>query len=196
MWTRLLLTGALVACAGCEQSGFSSSHGLPAERPMAPKAGDNPVASVDNPAPAASVVTPAVAEPPAKAAAPLPIKDCTFDDIKIDIEKDGKFERSLITPKIEELAGRPIRIRGYILPASTFQQSGIRNFVLVRDNQECCFGPGAALHDCIVIEMVAPATAEFTIRPVTVEGTFGIRELLDLDGVVRAIYRLEAKSVR
>ena len=203
MLTRLLLAGAVGAFAGCEQSSYSSSRDLPAER-TTPPVGKNASAEAtdvvpatvgaDQPATPVEAAQPEPAKSPA--AASLPIKDYTFDDIKFEIEKDGKFVRSMLTPKIEELAGRQVRIRGYILPASTFQQSGIRNFVLVRDNQECCFGPGAALYDCIVVEMVAPATAEFTIRPVTVEGAFGIRELLDLDGVVRAIYRLDAKSVK
>jgi hypothetical protein len=120
--------------------------------------------------------------------------DLTFDDIKFDIEKDGMFERSMLTPEIEALVGQTVRIRGYILP--TFQQTGIRNFVLVRDNLECCFGPGAALYDCIVVDMVAGQSTDFTTRPVAVEGTFDIRELLDFDGVVRAIYHLEGKAVK
>ena len=71
----------------------------------------------------------------------------------------------------------PIRIRGYILPS--FQQSGLTQFVLVRDNMECCFGPGAALFDCIVVQMAEGKTAEYTIRPVAVEGEFRFEPSLD-----------------
>jgi hypothetical protein len=100
----------------------------------------------------------------------------------------------MLTPQIEELFGRTVRIRGYILP--TFQQSGIRNFVLVRDNMECCFGPGAAIYDCIVVDMTAGQSVDYTTRPVAVEGVFGIKELLDFDGITRAIYHLDGKAVK
>jgi hypothetical protein len=68
--------------------------------------------------------------------------------------------------------------------------------VLVRDNQECCFGPGAALYDCILVEMVPGKTVEFSIWPVAVEGTFGIHEVKGPDGTHLAIYRIEGEEVR
>lgn len=119
--------------------------------------------------------------------------DKTFDDIRFDMDPAEKFVRSMLTPEIEALAGRRVRIRGYILP--TPQKRGIKQFVLVRDNQECCFGQGAALFDCILVELTPGKTAEFSIRPVAVEGTFDIRELMGPDGRHLAIYHLEAESV-
>ena len=104
--------------------------------------------------------------------------DLTFDDIKFDIEKGGKFERKMLTKDIEDLHKKIIRIRGYILPASVFKQSGIEEFVLVRDNMECCFGPGAALYDCIIVQMEKGKTANFTTRPVAVRGKFEVQEFL------------------
>jgi hypothetical protein len=78
----------------------------------------------------------------------------------------------------------------------TAQKRGIKQFVLVRDNQECCFGPGAAIYDCILVEMQPGNTAEFSIRPVAVEGTFNIEEILGPDGKHLAIYHLDGESVR
>jgi hypothetical protein len=119
--------------------------------------------------------------------------DKTFDDIRFDMDPAEPFVRSMLPSEIESLAGRRIRIRGFILP--TPQKRGIKQFVLVRDNQECCFGQGAALFDCILVELAAGKTAEFTIRPVAVEGTFDIREFRGPDGRHLAIYHLEAESV-
>ena len=121
-------------------------------------------------------------------------KEVTFDDVKLDLKADEAFKSSLLTPAVKKLDGAPIRIRGYILPS--FQQSGLKQFVLVRDNMQCCFGPGAALHDCIVVDMEAGAAAEFTVRPVTVTGTFAIRELVGPDGQYLAIYHLDGKQVK
>ncbi len=124
-----------------------------------------------------------------------PVKEVTFDDVKLEMEKDDKFDTSLLTDKVKQLDGKAIRIRGYILPS--FQQTGIKQFVLVRDNMECCFGPGAMLHDCILVEMIPPAEATFTVRPVSVEGTFSIREVKDpTNGNHLAIYHLDGKQVK
>jgi hypothetical protein len=124
------------------------------------------------------------------------IKDLTFDDLKFEMEKEDPFERSLLTPQIEELDGKPIRIRGYILPQSVFSQTGFNRFVLVRDNQECCFGPGAALFDAIVVEMEPGKTADYNIFPVAVEGTFQIKELKGPGGRHLAIYYMLASAVK
>ena len=121
------------------------------------------------------------------------VLETTFDDLKFEIEESATFQRSMLTPKVEGLLGRRIRIRGYIYP--TLKKKGLKQFVLVRDNLECCFGPGAALFDCILVHMKEGNTAEFSIRPVAVEGTFLFEEFLDYDGTTRAIYRLDGESV-
>lgn len=121
-------------------------------------------------------------------------KDLTFDSVKFPMKKGDKFKRSMLTKKIEDLDGKRVRIRGYILPS--FQQKGIKQFILVRDNLECCFGPGAALYDCIVVEMAKGKSTSFTVRPVAVEGTFAIRPFKGPDGKHLAVYHLTGLSVK
>ncbi|MFM9195657.1 MAG: hypothetical protein ACKOWG_07950 [Planctomycetia bacterium] len=114
--------------------------GAPAEvRPAATPA-PAPAAVEADSAPAA---TQAAAATPAVAAA---VRDISFDDVKLDMQKGDPFSRDLVPPRVTALENGRVRIRGYILPS--FQQTGLTQFVLVRDNLECCFGPGAALHDC------------------------------------------------
>ncbi len=122
----------------------------------------------------------------------------TFDDLKFDIEPDAEFFPHLLTEEIRKLHKQPMEIRGYILPTSVFQQRGFTQFVLVRDNQECCFGPGAALYDCIMVQMKPGQTANFSTRPVMVKGRFEIDEesYQYPDGGHYAIYRLVAERVR
>jgi hypothetical protein len=124
------------------------------------------------------------------------VLDITFDDLKFDIEKGGKFERSMLPQKIEDLKGKKLTLRGYILPASVFQREGFKSFTLVRDDKECCFGPMAAIYDCARIEMVGDASANFTTRPITVEGEFKIEEWLIIDGRPMAIFHVLAKSAK
>lgn len=123
--------------------------------------------------------------------------DYTFDDLKFDIEKDGLFEEKMLTDDIRALDKKKIRIRGFMLPSSVFQLKGIKQFVLVRDNQECCFGPGAAIFDCIMIEMEKDKTCEFNLRPVTVHGTFAIdtESFQYPDGGHYAVFKMVADKV-
>ena len=121
-------------------------------------------------------------------------REITFDTLKFDIEKGAPFKRTMLTPDIEKLEGQRVRIRGYMLPS--FQQSGIRQFVLVRDNMECCFGPGAALYDCIIVEMVNDQSCDFSVRPIAVEGIFSIREFKGPDDMHLAIFHLDGERVR
>ena len=144
---------------------------------------------------AATTAEPMVAAPSPRPATPAGRpRDVTFDDIKLDMEKAAPFTRDLLPKRVTALGGERIRIRGYILPS--FQQTGLTQFVLVRDNMECCFGPGAALHDCIVVRMQPGRTAEFSVRPVAVAGTFRIEELLGPDGKHLAIYAMDGEDVR
>ena len=171
-----LLFLAALAAAGC---GGSSTVATPVAAPAAPPPRAN--------APAADAG--AAARRPR--AAP---REITFDDIKLEMEKGAPFTRDLLPARVTSLTGTAIRIRGYILPS--FQQTGLTQFVLVRDNQECCFGPGAALHDCVVVRMRPGKTADFSIRPVAVAGTFKIDELRAPDGSHLAIYALDGDEVK
>ncbi len=100
------------------------------------------------------------------------LRNITFDTLKFEIEKGEKFERDMLSPAIEKLDGRRVRIKGFMLPTS--MQSGLKRFILVRDNLECCFGPGAALFDSISIAMAEGETASYSYPPIAVEGTFRI----------------------
>lgn len=124
---------------------------------------------------------------------PNALVDATFDHLKFDIEPDAEFDEAMLTPTIHKLFERKIRIRGYIYP--TLKKKGIKQFILVRDNLECCFGPGAALFDCILVHMTEGNTAEYSIRPVAVEGKFSFEVFPDPYGITRAIYRLDGESV-
>lgn len=124
--------------------------------------------------------------------------EITFDDLKFDIEKDGDFKKEMITKEIEELNKKTVKLRGFILPTSVFQQSGIKQFVLVRDNQECCFGPGAALYDCVIVQMQTGKTATFSTRVVSVKGKLEIdsESFRYPDGGHYAIYKMTAEEVK
>jgi len=151
-----------------------------------------PRAPVPSPAPPPATVGTITA--PARATVSSgPAREITFDDIKLEMENGSPFTRDLLPKRVTALERERVRIRGYILPS--FQQAGLTQFVLVRDNQECCFGPGAALHDCVVVRMLPGRTANFSIRPVAVAGRFRVEELRGPDGKHLAIYALDGEAV-
>ena len=122
-------------------------------------------------------------------------RDITFDNLEFEIERDADFQRSLLTKEIEDLNGRTLVVRGFILASSVLQQSGIKQFVLVRDNQECCFGPGAYLFHNIRIQMAEGKTTSFRVRPVSVEGKFTIEPWIGVDGKCYSVYYMTVNRV-
>lgn len=172
--------------AGCDSAAPVQATGSPS-----PGAGVSAPASPSaEPEAPTSPSTPAVVLPPRNSAGVI---EATFDDIKFEMEKTDLFQRSMLTPKIEAMAGKRIRIGGYMFPTST--RDGITQFVLVRDNQECCFGPGAALFDCVLVRMAPGKTTSYSYRPIAVQGTFGIEIMPGPDDRPLAIYEMTGESV-
>ncbi len=185
----LLLIAGTIGCAPAE------SPVAPPQRPAtgstktgSAAAGDR--AKGDGGAGASASV---VAVKPAAVAADGKVREITFDDLKLPLEKGEPFDRGILPPAVDALQGQRVRIRGYILPS--FQQRGITQFVLVRDNMECCFGPGALLHDCVVVRMRPGKSADFSIRPVAVAGSFRLEELKGPDGKHLAVYAIDGDAV-
>lgn len=172
----------------------------PAKAPVAPppapaeEAPTTKASTVGDPvrgAGAAETTVPATS--PAVVDADGKVREITFDDLKLPLEKGEPFDRGILPPAVDALQRQRVRIRGYILPS--FQQRGITQFVLVRDNMECCFGPGALLHDCVVVRMRPGKSADFSIRPVAVAGSFRIEELKGPDGKHLAVYAIDGDAV-
>jgi hypothetical protein len=120
--------------------------------------------------------------------------ELTFDNLKFEMEKGGDFERSLLTPEINSYNNSIVRLRGYIRPS--FSQTGLTKFIFVRDNKECCFGPGAAIYDCVLVKLASGSKTDFTVRPVTIEGKFSLKEYKGPDGKVWSIYRMSDTHVK
>ena len=69
--------------------------------------------------------------------------DITFDNIKFDIPEGEPYSPEMLTEQVRSLDGEEVKLRGYIRPS--FKQRDLKNFVFVRDDKECCFGPGAGV---------------------------------------------------
>jgi hypothetical protein len=164
----------------------ASSTGNPVGNPPAGKTNAVPTGSA--PVPAAPQATTAVA------ARRQPIRNITFDTVKLNLNKGDPYHSDLLTPAVKQLDGSRVRIRGFILPPP--QQTGLTRFVLVRDNLACCFGPGAAIYDSMIIQMKKDLSIDYTVQPIMVEGTFNIHEVHTPDGRCLSIYHLTADKAQ
>lgn len=109
------------------------------------------------------------------------------------MKKGDPFKRSMLSDNIEGLAGKTVTVRGWIHP--TFTRERLTQFVLVRCNNECCFGPEAALYDSIQVRMDPGKSIDFTVQAVVVEGVFAIREF-KIDGVTYSVYEIQASKAK
>lgn len=60
----------------------------------------------------------------------------------LTLKPDQKDEvaRRPVPKEVVELVGKPVFIKGYIRPGSIVPKNGADEFLLVRDNNQCCFG--------------------------------------------------------
>ncbi len=119
--------------------------------------------------------------------------ELTFDDLSFEMEKGSKFERSMLTDRIKKFHGSEVRLRGFIRPS--FRQSNIEKFVFVRDDKECCFGPGAAIYDNALVSLKKGTQTDYTVRPIVVTGQMYLKEYATPDGMILSIYRIKNAKI-
>jgi len=89
-----------------------------------------------------------------------------------------EIERGIpVPPEVAQLDNQKVFIKGYIRPESVTTKSNIKKFLLVRDNNQCCFGPLSKVkyHDQIEVELVKPKAIEFTRSLLRVGGKLSVR---------------------
>jgi len=126
------------------------------------------------------------------------VRDITFDDIEFEMEPDADYLPEMLTDEIRELDGKKVILRGFMEASTIFQRVGIKEFVLVRDNQICCFGPGAKIYHNVWINMEGDASAKFPgLQPLQVEGEFSIRPWKNPgDGKVYSVFHIQATKAK
>ncbi|QEG23973.1 hypothetical protein [Mariniblastus fucicola] len=119
--------------------------------------------------------------------------DLTFDDLKFDIEVGEPFERSLLSEEVKAFDGKQITLSGYMRPS--FKASGLKGFIFVRDDKECCFGPQAAIYDCVRVYMKKGTDTDYIVRPFKVRGDFYFKEKEGPDGAIWSIFNMKNASI-
>ena len=126
------------------------------------------------------------------------VRDITFDDLEFKMEPDEDYLPEMLTDEIRKLDGKKVILRGFMEASTIFQRVGIKEFVLVRDNQICCFGPGAKIYHNVWINMEGDASAKFPgLQPLQVEGEFSIRPWKNPgDGKVYSVFHIQATKAK
>lgn len=82
------------------------------------------------------------------------------------MKPDELQERSgvIVPPQIAALDGKSVFIKGYIRPDSISVSRGIKSFLLVRDNNQCCFGDLSKINyfDQMQVDMVGSRTVDYS----------------------------------
>lgn len=88
----------------------------------------------------------------------------------------------------KKLEGKQVFIKGYVLPTANGETEGIKEFTLVRDRGDCCFGGNPKLTDKVRIHLQGALELKFSTRIFRLAGTFHMRK----DGDTLTIYSLDA----
>lgn len=121
----------------------------------------------------------------------------TFDDFNLlsvlNMEPVTEDAVSHMPEWLRSLDGKRVRLRGYMLPT---YESEVEQFILLRDNLECCFGPGAKIYDNLLVNMKPGTKAKYVNLRESLEvvGRFRI-DLQAERGYILGLYRIEDATV-
>lgn len=84
----------------------------------------------------------------------------------------------IVPPEVKELAGKRVFIKGYIRPGSAPVRTGIDKFLLVRDNNQCCFGDLSKVkyYDQMDVQITSNHRVEDTLKILRMGGVLEINE--------------------
>ncbi len=91
-------------------------------------------------------------------------------------------------PDVQALDGQKLFVKGYMYPIG--EEQGLTEFILCRDNGQCCFGGQPKLTDMIKVKM-EKGTATHSPGMVSVAGVFRLRDL-SRAGDLEPAYELDA----
>ena len=192
---RLTLCGALLAAV----TTASLVPGLAAEKQTNNAKPDEAAQSGDKPP--LGKLTVLVPKKDFKTEGPAKALRVSFDDVDIEKVLNTKQLTADIPEKmpdwLRKLDGQRIRMRGYMHPASAFQEEGIKRFVLCRDTGPCCFGPKPTVYYLVDVSLKNGVTTSYVEnKAFDVEGVFHIKpELLEGSNEVDRFYFLDNAQV-
>ena len=115
----------------------------------------------------------------------------SFEELRPDeVERRGN---DLIPRKIKKLDGEKVFIKGYMRADSTPRRHNVDKFLLVRDNEQCCFGDLSSVQffDQILVSTVGNLSTDYSTRIFRTGGTLKINPDNVGRGVGHPVYELK-----
>ena len=112
------------------------------------------------------------------------------------LQTDPNTPNQIVPQSAEQLDGKKVFIKGYVYQPSGGQMTGLKQFVLVRDKGQCCFGGNPKLTDMILVKLNGRLTAEFNMRVIKLAGTFHVSPAGGMHGLGPVVYQLDADFIR
>ncbi|MBI3839656.1 MAG: hypothetical protein HY288_17180 [Planctomycetia bacterium] len=107
-----------------------------------------------------------------------------------DLQPDPAEVGQKVPPTALELEGKRIFIKGYVYPGR--DKDGIRQFLLVRDQGDCCFGGNPRITDRIQVTLVDPLRLRYQPQLHKVGGTFHVEPATAIGAGGAVFYHLKA----
>ncbi len=97
----------------------------------------------------------------------------------------------VVPPDVSSLEGKNVFIKGYIRPDSVTVPRGIDQFLLVRDNNQCCFGDLSKInyYDQILVKMTGDHRVDFSRQVIRIGGVLHIEPQYARPGAPRLCLR-------
>ncbi|WP_406699540.1 DUF3299 domain-containing protein [Singulisphaera sp. Ch08] len=96
----------------------------------------------------------------------------------------------IIPASAKELDGKKVYIKGYMYPSD--QTTGIKEFVLCRDNGTCCFGGQPKLTDMIQVKLKEPLALDYHTGLRYIAGNFKVEQNQAPGSLGTVLYHLDA----
>ena len=117
-----------------------------------------------------------------------------------DLRPAEKDERAgmPIPKEILKLDGKRVFIKGYFRPDSSATTRNVRKFLLVRDNNQCCFGDqqNVKYYDQVLVEFVDNLTTDYKSGLYRIAGTLRLQPRNLLSGSQMPVYFIQADYVK
>jgi hypothetical protein len=92
------------------------------------------------------------------------------------------------------LNGKNVLLKGYIYPGK--QQRGLVQFLLVRDQGDCCFGGNPKITDRVLVQLADTGGIDFSPRLTKVAGRFRVQPMGSAELAGGVLYHLDDAFVR
>jgi len=118
-----------------------------------------------------------------------------YTRIHYDLFRPTEEDPTLPPQAAFALDNQKVFLKGYMMPPDRTSE-GLREFILCRDNGDCCFGGQPKVYDMVQVTMPPNAKAAYNTYPRKVVGTFRIyldeRPIHQAGGTHFPIYHIEA----